>query len=54
MNYYVLTEPDVSENFWNRKYISGMKAGARESKGSLIEIDVEDICTIKDESKELQ
>lgn len=51
MDYYVLTEPDLSENFWIKKYISGMKAGVRERKGRLIELTLDDLPKIRNTHK---
>ena len=38
VNFNVLTEPDLSGNFWNAKYMAGMRAAVRECKGNLSEL----------------
>lgn len=49
MNFRVITESDVLGNFWNNKYIDGMKAGARECRGNLLEITADELDEIKSE-----
>lgn len=46
MDFYVMTEPDLTGNFWNGKYISGMRSAVRECKGRLVEIDLCDLDTL--------
>jgi len=43
VDFYVMTEPDLSGNFWNGKYMSGMRSAVRECKGRLVEIDLCDL-----------
>ncbi len=38
MDFLVMTEPGLTGNFWNAKYINGVRTAVRECKGSLSEL----------------
>lgn len=46
MNFYFMTEPELTENFWNGKYMAGMRAAVRECKGRLQEVELCDLDAI--------
>lgn len=43
MNFYVITEPEYSENYWNTKYMAGLRSAVRENKGKLVEVKFNDL-----------
>ena len=43
MEFYVITEPGYSENYWNLKYMAGLRSAVREYKGKLVEIEYCDL-----------
>ena len=47
MNFYIITEPKFSENYWNFKYMRGLRSAVREYKGKLIELTPADLKKIK-------
>ena len=47
MNFYIITEPRFSENYWNFKYMAGLRSAVREYKGRLIELTPADLKEIK-------
>ena len=49
-----MTEPGISENFWNAKYMAGMRAAVRESKGRLVEISLSDLDEINEKNRDLK
>lgn len=50
MNFFIVTEPNLSENYWNSKYVSGMRGAVREYKGKLIELDLNSISKISEKT----
>ena len=50
MNFYILTEPELTENFWNHKYLSGIKSAVREAKGNLVDLNLQDITDFQNKS----
>lgn len=52
VNFYIMTEPDLSENFWNLKYLTGIRAAVREYKGLLVEVDLQDLPKLRGEAAE--
>lgn len=54
MNFYVITEPEYLENYWNFKYMAGLRSAVREYKGKLVEIkfsDLDKITTLNDNAR---
>lgn len=51
MDFYVMTEPGISGNFWNAKYMAGMRSAVRECKGRLVEILLSDLDKISQKNR---
>ena len=48
MNFYVMTEQELSNNFWNEKYMTGIRTAVRECKGTLIEVEFSDLDSLSE------
>ena len=52
MNFYIITEPNFKGNYWNLKYMAGLRSAVREYKGRLIELELSDLKKIKSQDGE--
>lgn len=52
MNFYIITEPAFAKNYWNFKYMAGLRSAVREYKGKLVALTHDELHQISDRNAE--
>ena len=52
MNFYIITEPEFAKNYWNFKYMAGLRSAVREYKGTLVALTADELHALSDINSE--